>query len=165
MRRHRSYFESRIASACLTALDDTLASHVAAGRSVIDWFASAGGRSAGRVEIQGRDYSGGIVDGTGGGDEADKLALHVEYPGTGYQQRRLLLAPGQFFHGKRYSCTPILSPDYVKLAEAYGIPGWRVRSPAELADVVARATAEPGPVLVEFVIATKEGAWRRIPPV
>src|SRR5207245_1258360 len=29
----------------------------------------------------------------------------------------------QFFHGKRYSCTPIWSPDYVKLAEAYGIPG------------------------------------------
>src|SRR5437773_9783760 len=28
----------------------------------------------------------------------------------------------QFFHGKRYSSTPIWSPDYVKLAEAYGIP-------------------------------------------
>src|SRR5205823_2342162 len=32
----------------------------------------------------------------------------------------------QFFHGKRYSATPIWSPDYVKLAAAYGIPGWRV---------------------------------------
>src|SRR3989449_3246912 len=38
----------------------------------------------------------------------------------------------QFFHGGRYSNTPILSPDYVKLADAYGIPGWRgaQRTPA-----------------------------------
>ena len=34
----------------------------------------------------------------------------------------------QFFHGRRYSATPIWSPDYVRLAEAYGIPGWRVES-------------------------------------
>ncbi len=34
----------------------------------------------------------------------------------------------QFFHGRRYSATPIWSPDYVKLAEAYGIAGWRVES-------------------------------------
>ena len=32
----------------------------------------------------------------------------------------------QFFHGRRYSATPIWSPDYVALAEAYGIPAWRV---------------------------------------
>src|SRR2546427_2655676 len=37
-----------------------------------------------------------------------------------------------FFHGKRYSCTPIWSPDYVKLAAAYGIPGWRVERAHEL---------------------------------
>ena len=34
----------------------------------------------------------------------------------------------QFFHGRRYSATPIWSPDYVRLAEAYGIPGWRVET-------------------------------------
>ena len=32
----------------------------------------------------------------------------------------------QFFHGRRYSATPIWSPDYVRLAEAYGIFGRRV---------------------------------------
>ncbi|HKH83549.1 MAG TPA: biosynthetic-type acetolactate synthase large subunit, partial [Gemmatimonadales bacterium] len=34
----------------------------------------------------------------------------------------------QFFHGRRYSSTPIWSPSYVKLAEAYGIAGHRVES-------------------------------------
>src|SRR3989475_1860807 len=58
----------------------------------------------------------------------------------------------QFFHEKRYSCTPIWSPDYVKLAEAYSIPGYRVKEASELADVVGRANAQPGPALVEFMI-------------
>ena len=42
----------------------------------------------------------------------------------------------QFFHGRRYSATPIWSPDYVKLAEAYGIAGWRVETRAQVDDAV-----------------------------
>ncbi|MGH7672104.1 MAG: biosynthetic-type acetolactate synthase large subunit [Gemmatimonadales bacterium] len=70
----------------------------------------------------------------------------------------------QFFHGKRYSSTPIWSPDYVKLAEAYGIPGYRVRDAGELADAVGRANAEPGPALVEFVIEQEANVYPMIPP-
>jgi acetolactate synthase I/II/III large subunit len=70
----------------------------------------------------------------------------------------------QFFHGKRYSCTPIWSPDYVKLAEAYGIPGYRVRDASELAGVVGRANAAPGPALVEFVIEQEANVFPMIPP-
>ncbi|PYO96788.1 MAG: biosynthetic-type acetolactate synthase large subunit [Gemmatimonadetes bacterium] len=70
----------------------------------------------------------------------------------------------QFFHEKRYSCTPIWSPDYVKLAAAYGIPGYRVKQASELADVVGRANAEAGPALVEFVIEQEANVYPMIPP-
>jgi acetolactate synthase-1/2/3 large subunit len=70
----------------------------------------------------------------------------------------------QFFHGKRYSCTPIWSPDYVKLAEAYGIPGYRVTDASELADTVGRANARPGPALVEFMIEQEANVFPMIPP-
>jgi len=70
----------------------------------------------------------------------------------------------QFFHGKRYSSTPIWSPDYVKLAEAYGIPGYRVRHAGELADAVGQANAAPGPTLVEFVIEQEANVYPMIPP-
>ena len=70
----------------------------------------------------------------------------------------------QFFHGKRYSCTPIWSPDYVKLADAYGIPAYRVRDASELADAVDRANADPGPALVEFVIEQEANVYPMIPP-
>src|SRR2546427_369366 len=70
----------------------------------------------------------------------------------------------QFFHGKRYSCTPIWSPDYVKLAAAYGIPGWRVERADELGDVLALANAERGPALVELVIEQEANVFPMIPP-
>jgi acetolactate synthase-1/2/3 large subunit len=70
----------------------------------------------------------------------------------------------QFFHGRRYSATPIWSPDYVRLAEAYGIPAWRVESAMALEDAVQAATAEAGPALVEFVIEQEANVYPMIPP-
>ncbi len=70
----------------------------------------------------------------------------------------------QFFHGRRYSATPIWSPDYVRLAEAYGIPGWRVESAEQVAEVLGSAMARPGPALVEFVIEQEANVFPMIPP-
>ena len=70
----------------------------------------------------------------------------------------------QFFHGRRYSATPIWSPDYVKLAEAYGVPGWRVAEADGTADAVRAAMDVPGPALVEFVIEQEANVFPMIPP-
>jgi acetolactate synthase-1/2/3 large subunit len=70
----------------------------------------------------------------------------------------------QFFHGRRYSATPIWSPDYVKLAEAYGIAGYRVEHARQIEEAVARATREPGPALVEFMIEQEANVFPMIPP-
>jgi acetolactate synthase-1/2/3 large subunit len=70
----------------------------------------------------------------------------------------------QFFHGRRYSQTPIWSPDYVKLADAYGIPGWRVEEADEIPSALAAALAADGPALVEFVIAQEANVFPMIPP-
>jgi acetolactate synthase-1/2/3 large subunit len=70
----------------------------------------------------------------------------------------------QFFHGRRYSATPIWSPDYVKLAGAYGIPGWRVDSVAQVDEVLRAALAQPGPALVEFLLEQEANVFPMIPP-
>ena len=70
----------------------------------------------------------------------------------------------QFFHGRRYSATPIWSPDYVKLAEAYGVPGWRVAAANQSADAVRAAMEVSGPALVEFVIEQEANVFPMIPP-
>jgi acetolactate synthase I/II/III large subunit len=70
----------------------------------------------------------------------------------------------QFFHGRRYSATPIWSPDYVRLAEAYGIFGRRVERGDEVDDAVREAIARPGPALVEFLIEQEANVFPMIPP-
>jgi acetolactate synthase I/II/III large subunit len=70
----------------------------------------------------------------------------------------------QFFHGRRYSSTPIWSPDYVRLAEAYGIPGWRVERGEQVDGVLRAALAHDGPALVEFLIEQEANVFPMIPP-
>jgi acetolactate synthase I/II/III large subunit len=70
----------------------------------------------------------------------------------------------QFFHGGRYSNTPIWSPDYVKLAQAYGIPGWRVKQAGEVSDALREANKTPGPTLVELVIEQEANVFPMIVP-
>jgi acetolactate synthase-1/2/3 large subunit len=70
----------------------------------------------------------------------------------------------QFFHGRRYSATPIWSPDYVKLAEAYGVAGWRVEDALQTRDALRQAMAVSGPALVEFMIEQEANVFPMIPP-
>ena len=70
----------------------------------------------------------------------------------------------QFFHGGRYSNTPIWSPDYVKLAEAYGIPAWRVKQASEVTDALRQANERPGPALVELVLEQEANVFPMIVP-
>jgi acetolactate synthase-1/2/3 large subunit len=70
----------------------------------------------------------------------------------------------QFFHGRRYSATPIWSPDYVRLAEAYGIHGRRIAGSAGLEEAVREAVERPGPALLEFMIEQEANVFPMIPP-
>jgi acetolactate synthase-1/2/3 large subunit len=70
----------------------------------------------------------------------------------------------QFFHGRRYSATPIWSPDYARLAEAYGIHGRRVETAAAVEDAVRAALEHPGPALLEFMIEQEANVFPMIPP-
>ena len=51
------------------------------------------------------------------------------------------------------------TPDYVKLAQAYGVPAWRVTEPSGLEDAVGAAMAYPGPAIIEFQLARTEDVY------
>lgn len=55
------------------------------------------------------------------------------------------------------------SPDFVKLAEAYGVKGLRASAPAEAERVWQEALATPGPVLIEFVVSSDELVFPMVP--
>jgi len=54
--------------------------------------------------------------------------------------------------GRRYFATTVSSPDFVKLAEAYGLKGLRVSDPKKLDAAIAKAVRAKGPVLVEVLV-------------
>ncbi|MBD2867147.1 biosynthetic-type acetolactate synthase large subunit [Paenibacillus arenilitoris] len=66
----------------------------------------------------------------------------------------------ELIYKKRYSQIDLEgSPDFVKLAEAYGIKGLRARTKAEAAAIWEEALRTPGPVLTEFVIPSDENVY------
>ncbi|HUY80387.1 MAG TPA: biosynthetic-type acetolactate synthase large subunit [Acidobacteriaceae bacterium] len=69
----------------------------------------------------------------------------------------------EFFYDKNYESSPILSPDYVKLAEAHGIPGATVRTRAEVLPAVKAARERKGPFLINFLVEKEDSVYPMIP--
>ncbi|HHY40220.1 MAG TPA: biosynthetic-type acetolactate synthase large subunit [Syntrophaceticus sp.] len=70
----------------------------------------------------------------------------------------------ELFHNKRYSQTELIPvPDFVKLADAYGIAGYRVKRPEEVVPALEQAINHPGAVIVDVVIDREENVYPMVP--
>ncbi|MEE8148322.1 MAG: biosynthetic-type acetolactate synthase large subunit [Longimicrobiales bacterium] len=69
----------------------------------------------------------------------------------------------EFFHNKRYAATPMLSPDFVALAAAHGIPGHRITERADVAKKVEEARSTDGPMLLEFKVQQEDAVYPMVP--
>ena len=69
----------------------------------------------------------------------------------------------EFFYESNYESTPLVSPDFVKLADAHGIPGRAVRTRAEVAGAVSEARSAPGTFLLNFLVEKEESVYPMIP--
>ncbi|MAH89345.1 MAG: acetolactate synthase, large subunit, biosynthetic type [Pelagibacterales bacterium] len=70
----------------------------------------------------------------------------------------------EFFHGGRYSESYTDSlPDFVKLAESYGIKGVRATKPQELEAVINDMIDYEGPVVADICVDEKENVFPMIP--
>jgi acetolactate synthase-1/2/3 large subunit len=69
----------------------------------------------------------------------------------------------EFFYDKNYESSPILSPDFVKLAEAHGIPGLTVRTRGEVLPAVQAARERKGPFLINFMVEKEDSVYPMIP--
>ncbi len=69
-----------------------------------------------------------------------------------------------FFYDKVYTATSYsANPDFVKLAEAYGVPGIRVTDKSQVESSIRQAMMEPGPVVVDFLVEPEENVFPMIP--
>ncbi|MBM3119503.1 MAG: biosynthetic-type acetolactate synthase large subunit [Chloroflexi bacterium] len=70
----------------------------------------------------------------------------------------------QLFYGRRYVGTPLSGPDFVKIAEAYGIPALRVRDKIEVISAIEKAMEQEGPFLIDFIVEPEENVFPIVPP-
>ncbi|MBW4519475.1 MAG: biosynthetic-type acetolactate synthase large subunit [Scytolyngbya sp. HA4215-MV1] len=70
------------------------------------------------------------------------------------------------FYGERYSCSNMETgmPDFVKLADAFGLKGRVVRSRDELESAIAEMLAHDGPMLIDAQVKRDENCYPMVAP-
>jgi acetolactate synthase I/II/III large subunit len=70
----------------------------------------------------------------------------------------------EMFYKRNYVHTQLYSPDFVRIAEAYGIPATRVKDKVDVIPAIKKAMEHKGPFLIDFVVAPEENVFPIVPP-
>ena len=65
----------------------------------------------------------------------------------------------EFFYERNYEATPLLNPNFVKLAEAYGIRSMAVTERSQVLPAVRAARDHDGPVLIDFKVEQEDTVY------
>lgn len=69
----------------------------------------------------------------------------------------------EFFYDRRYMGTPMLSPNFVKLAEAYGLTGISVTKRSEVEGAIRKAQEAEGSVVIDFRVEAEDCVYPMVP--
>ena len=92
----------------------------------------------------------------------EKLDINIAIINNGYLG--MIRQWQETFYEKNYECSPIFSPDFVKLAEAFGIRAAAVRTRSEVMSVVETARTHKGPFLINFLVEQEDTVYPMIVP-
>ncbi|HIE17161.1 MAG TPA: biosynthetic-type acetolactate synthase large subunit [Dehalococcoidia bacterium] len=92
----------------------------------------------------------------------ENLAIKIAIINNGYLG--MVRQWQQLFYGHRYVHTQLWGPDFVKIAEAYGIPALRVKDKVEVTPSIEKAIEHNGPFLIDFVVEPEENVFPIVPP-
>jgi acetolactate synthase-1/2/3 large subunit len=69
----------------------------------------------------------------------------------------------EFFYERRYAATPLSGPDFVKLAEAFGILGRAVTARSGVLPAIDEAVRHDGPVVIDFRVEQEDTVYPMVP--
>ncbi|MGP8174650.1 MAG: biosynthetic-type acetolactate synthase large subunit [Terracidiphilus sp.] len=87
----------------------------------------------------------------------EKIKINIAVINNGYLG--MVRQWQEFFYERNYEATPMVSPDFVKLAGAHGIQGLTVRTRAEVAEAVNAARSAPGAFLLNFKVEKEDSVY------
>lgn len=91
----------------------------------------------------------------------ERLKIHIAIVNNGYLG--MVRQWQEFFYDSRYHATPILSPDFAKLAQAYSIPGYTVTHRREIMPLLEEVRSSPGPALIDFRVVMEDSVFPMVP--
>ncbi len=92
----------------------------------------------------------------------ERLAVKIAIINNGYLG--MVRQWQELFYKRNYVDTPMVCPDFVKLAEAYCIPALKVKHKEEVIPAIEKAMEVDGPFLIDFQVEPEENVYPMVPP-
>src|SRR6202162_639501 len=87
----------------------------------------------------------------------EKLKINIAIINNGYLG--MIRQWQEFFYERNYEASPILSPNFVKLADAFGIRSVAVTQRSQVVPTVEMAHKHKGPVLIDFQVEQEDSVY------
>jgi len=87
----------------------------------------------------------------------EKLKVNIAIINNGYLG--MIRQWQEFFYERNYEASPILSPNFVKLADAFGIRSVAVTQRSQVVPTVEMAHKHKGPVLIDFQVEQEDSVY------
>jgi acetolactate synthase-1/2/3 large subunit len=87
----------------------------------------------------------------------EKLKVNIAIINNGYLG--MVRQWQEFFYDRNYQATPLLSPNFVKLADAYGIRSVAVTQRSQVVPAVESARKHDGPMLINFQVEQEDSVY------
>jgi acetolactate synthase I/II/III large subunit len=87
----------------------------------------------------------------------EKLKVNIAIINNGYLG--MIRQWQEFFYERNYEASPILSPNFVKLADAFGIRSVAVTQRSQVVPTVEMAHQHKGPVLIDFQVEQEDSVY------
>jgi len=87
----------------------------------------------------------------------ENLKIHIAIINNGFLG--MVRQWQEFFYDRNYAATPLLNPDFAKLAEAYGIRSMTISERSQVVPAVEAARQHEGPVLINFKVEQEDTVY------
>ena len=91
----------------------------------------------------------------------EKVKINVAIINNGYLG--MVRQWEEFFYERRYAATPLLSPDFAKLAEAFGLKSAQVSRRQDVEPIIEMARAHEGAVVIDFRVEQEDTVYPMVP--
>jgi len=91
----------------------------------------------------------------------EKIKIHIAIINNGYLG--MVRQWQEFFYSRNYAASPLVNPDFVKLAEACGIRGVSVTQRSGVVPAIREAREHAGPMLIDFRVEQEDTVYPMVP--